>query len=93
MRPKMKQLGLMPELDGKDPADYRDKVNDSLNQLVLMEVKKARCDGAIAADLARSMCRPQKSIAGRLTELHQAGLIRATEAKRNGCTVYVAVES
>ena len=92
MRPKFKQYGLLQEFDSVEPADYRHTVDNPLNQQARRLVVQAGLSGSTSKELAVQTGRTEKSMAGRLTELHNAGVLLLTGAKRDGCGIYIATE-
>lgn len=91
MRPKVKQLGILPDLDSQDPADYSDTVMNPLSRQTWLAIKDKGLAGATSKEIAQQLNKTHKSIAGRFAELLNVRLLRHTEAYRNDCVVCVTV--
>jgi len=90
MRAAFAQPGLLPEFDLAGSPDYSRVAHNPLNRKAWLHVKAQGNQGASSCETARALKRPAKSIAGRFTELHRAGYLRATEVWREG-VVYLAI--
>lgn len=85
------QLGCFNPSQGLNPTRPASKLEDDPQmRLVLREVQKSGPDGATRFELANSLGMKDNTVGPRLSDLRRYGLIRKSEALRDGAIVWVA---